>query len=118
MRRLDAGERLLEQDLRQRGKGLRQPVQGGEGLDVIGGVIDKGIQCLVHKQPPFPGSREQKNPDPHGGSGRIVSAVPPELLPYEKQSLKTNFCLTHSHGAPTKESACVRIDRFRSDCGW
>ena len=46
------------------------------------------------------------------------SAVPPELLPYEKQSLKTNFCLTHSHGAPTKESACVRIDRFRSDCGW
>ena len=40
------------------------------------------------------------------------------LLPYEKQSLKTNFCLTHSHGAPTKESACVRIDRFRSDCGW
>ena len=24
--------------------GLRQPVQGGEGLDVIGGVIDKGIQ--------------------------------------------------------------------------
>ena len=33
--------------------GLGQVVQGGEGLDVIRGVVDKGIQGFRHKIPPF-----------------------------------------------------------------
>ena len=37
---------------------------------------------------------------------------------YIKQSLKTNFCLTHSYGAPTDQSARVRFADLCSDCGW
>ena len=35
--------------------GFRQVVQGGEGLDVVSGVVDKGIQGFRHKIPPFSG---------------------------------------------------------------